>query len=322
MHWTKAKASNVSIAAPKPAQATAQAATRSLAGPARCRRAVADEPPHAAPDEPEHADEADEADRDERVQVLVVEDDRRAGLRVDDRARRRSSARSCRCRARGRRPAPASSSAGRARCRPRGPEPTSPARAVCEWTSPPLRQERVVEAAERVRRGEVDGDDAARSAAGQNARTHRLRTSSADDRHREPPSGRPCARRSSSAPTTRVTPAAAQKQAPAGMRAREARYAASGIAIVSAAPSAIGCWAEARTRSRVRRVRRLLDRAGRLEEREPLVQVVEDVVVRPRLVDRRDRDRRRAEHERPHHQLGRRRGSGSSSRRAGRRAGS
>ena len=49
-----------------------------------------------------------------------------------------------------------------------------------------------------------------------------------------------------SAPTTQSTPAAPQKQAAAWLRARVARYAASGIAIVSAAPSAIGCWAEAR----------------------------------------------------------------------------
>ena len=108
-----------------------------------------------------------------------------------------------------------------------------------------------------------------------------------------------------SAPTTQSPPAATQKQAPTWLRARVARYAASGSAIVSAAPSAIGCCAEARTRSRVPALGRLLDRPGRLEEREPLVQVVEDVVVRPCLVDRRDRDRRRAEHERPHHELGR-----------------
>ena len=57
-----------------------------------------------------------------------------------------------------------------------------------------------------------------------------------------------------SAPTTQSPPAATQKQAPTWLRARVARYAASGSAIVSAAPSAIGCWAEARTRSRVPRL--------------------------------------------------------------------
>ena len=75
--------------------------------------------------------------------------------------------------------------------------------------------------------------------------------------------------------------------------------------MISAAPSAIGCCAEAETRSAPATDAGRLLHVRRLEERHPVLQVVEDVVVRARLVEGGERHEHAADDERTEHVLDR-----------------
>ena len=183
------------------------------------------------------------------------------------------------------------------------PEPTFAAERRLRLDQPRARREGVVERAERARRREVRGGDDRhddRPVAADRAAADEERDDDHRDRHQHdrPRHGREGAddedRRP---PRPRRAPAGASRREPRSTRRSGRRASAPPPARSDAAP-------RPRTRSRAPRCGVLRD-PGRLEEREPVVQVVEDVVVRPRLVDRRERDHDAADDERAEHDLDR-----------------
>ena len=136
--WTNAKASKTARLTPK-AGARGGAGHEQVALTPSRRRAAAPKLSHRSPHEPEDADEADEAEVDQRVEVLVVEDDPRLVVtlaRRSVRSRRESALVT---------PVPsARPSIGllepEVKAGPRSairPEPSSPARRCCSPMRPP-----------------------------------------------------------------------------------------------------------------------------------------------------------------------------------------